>query len=108
MLRQILSPRWLVRPLLFLLLFILAPLLLWIIWNRSLFESFVSVREERNNKKIEVERLESQVERLRHEKSQLEAGDFALEKAARERLLLQRPNEKVVILTYPADAQKNQ
>lgn len=107
MLRKFLSPRWLLRPLFFLMLFVIAPLLIWIVWNRALFEDFLSAREERNTKKTAVEKLERQVERLRREKAQLEIGDFALEKAARERLMLKRPGESVMFLTYPSDTDKD-
>ena len=81
--------------------FVAVMLVWWLVLNYATVREWVRAREQRDAYAAEVARLEAEHADLQRERVALEAGGFAAEKAARERLLMSRPDEKVIFIEPP-------
>ncbi|MFP4380169.1 MAG: FtsB family cell division protein [Candidatus Sumerlaeia bacterium] len=71
---------------------------IWMWFARDTISDYLKSRRQRNQVRNEVERLEEEIQRSRHEKEVLQRGSFESEKVAREKFRLSKPGEKVLYL----------
>lgn len=79
-------------------IYLVAPAALWAAHNYRTLEDYFDSRGEMRRNRAEVASLEQERDRLLAEKRKLDVGGFAAEKAVRERLMMVRPGEKVILL----------
>ncbi len=73
-------------------------LALWVLINVTPLREYLRLNEELRNHRDTTHRLEQERLNLERERDELQRGDFAAEKAARERLQLIRPGEKIFFI----------
>ena len=87
---------------------IMAAAALWFLANREKVGEYIQERDKRNRYQAEVKALEEQQAALLSELAGLQAGGFAAEKAIRERFMMARPGEHILIIEEaPSSGEEN-
>ena len=78
---------------------LVVPAVLWAGWNSTTILEYMSIQSLRNQNRVEVARLQEELDGLKREREALDddAG-YPLEKAIRERMIMRRPGEEILTI----------